>query len=132
MKEGRYNTGNEGTFMPGDTFTRALTKARQIKITVIGRNSGRTITVPVWFVHEADALGLLPVHGARTQWYKNLQQNQTITIQAGKEQRTFKATMLKSPSAVGKVVRSFCDKYTPDMVTKLYPGPLDAAVKIKL
>ena len=53
--------------MPEDAFARALAKAKQIKITVIGRSTGRTITLPVWFVHEADTISLLPVNGASTQ-----------------------------------------------------------------
>jgi hypothetical protein len=34
---------------------------RQIKLSVIGRKSGRTISIPVWFVLEGEKLYLLPV-----------------------------------------------------------------------
>jgi hypothetical protein len=40
-----------------------LTQYRQIKISVTGRKSGRTISIPVWFVLEGDKLYLLPVQG---------------------------------------------------------------------
>src|SRR5437667_2448063 len=109
--------------MPDDAFTSALKKGRQIKITVIGRNTGRTITLPVWFVHEDDELWLLPVHGSKTQWYQNLLKNSTITIKAGKEQRTLQAKTLRGATTVRKVIHSFGNKYTPDIITKLYPGP---------
>ena len=33
----------------------------QIKISVIGRKSGRIISIPVWFVLEDERLYLLPV-----------------------------------------------------------------------
>jgi len=69
--------------MAGDALTKALKKRRQISITVIGRRTGRAITIPVWFVSDDKALWLLPVTGSRTQWYRNLQKNRTITIQAG-------------------------------------------------
>ena len=36
--------------MPENGFTRALQKAKEIKITIIGRNTGKPITLPVWFV----------------------------------------------------------------------------------
>src|SRR5437870_6594230 len=98
--------------MPENAFTRALEKAKEIKIGVIGRNSGRTITLPVWFVHDDDALWLLPVHGSKTQWYQNLLKNPTMTIKVGKEERTLKAQALRTASAVGKVIQSFRDKYT--------------------
>jgi hypothetical protein len=38
-----------------------LSRYRQIKISVVGRKSGRTISIPVWFVLEGEKLYLLPV-----------------------------------------------------------------------
>jgi hypothetical protein len=52
-----------------------LTRYRQIKISVIGRKSGQTISIPVWFVLEDGKLYLLPVQGSDTQWYKNVFRN---------------------------------------------------------
>ena len=118
--------------MPEDKFTRALKNANEIEITVIGRNTGKAITLPIWFVHEDDALWLLPVHGSKTQWYQNLQKNPAITIKVGKEERTLKAQVIKTATGVGKVIQSFQQKYTPDMIAKYYPGPLDVAVQLKL
>jgi hypothetical protein len=63
-----------------DAFTRrALTKATEIEITVIGRNTGKAVTLPVWFVHEDDTAWLLPVTGSKTQWYQNVLKNPTRT-----------------------------------------------------
>ena len=55
---------------------------RQIKISVIGRKSGLTISIPVWFVLEGNKLYLLPVQGSDTQWYRNVLQNPSIRIDA--------------------------------------------------
>jgi hypothetical protein len=44
-----------------------LARYREIKLNVIGRKPGRTISVPVWFVLEGEKLYLLPVHGSETQ-----------------------------------------------------------------
>jgi deazaflavin-dependent oxidoreductase (nitroreductase family) len=118
--------------MAEDKFDRSLKKRQQISITVVGRRSGRTITLPVWFVSSDDGLLLLPVYGSQTQWYRNLLKNPTITIQAGGERRTFRARTLRDARAVGKVIREFREKYTPEMIARLYPGPLDAAVKVRL
>jgi deazaflavin-dependent oxidoreductase (nitroreductase family) len=60
----------------------ALKEYREIKITVTGRNSGRAISVPVWFVLDDDNLYLLPVEGSDTQWYKNVRKNPSIRINA--------------------------------------------------
>src|SRR5437867_8579732 len=90
---------------PEDAFSRALKDRRQISISVIGRRSGRTITKPVWFVLAEDALWLLPVYGARTQWYRNLLVDATITIKAGSERRTLRARALRGTAAVRNVIR---------------------------
>jgi len=118
--------------MPEDKFTRALKNANEIEITVIGRNTGKPITLPVWFVHENGTLWLLPVNGSKTQWYQNLQKNPAITIKVGKEERTLNAQVLKTATSVGNVIQSFQQKYKPEMIAKYYPGPLDVAVKLNL
>ena len=57
-----------------------LARHRQIKLSVIGRKSGKTISNPVWFVLEGEKLYLLPVQGSETQWYRNVLQNPSIRI----------------------------------------------------
>ncbi len=110
-------------------MSRVLKNRRQISITVIGRRSGRAITVPVWFVFEENALWLLPVYGSETQWYRNLRADPAITIRAGSERRTLRARAVKEPRAVRKVIRWFRQKYTPEEIARWYRG-LDAAVKV--
>jgi len=39
-----------------------LTRHRQLKINVIGRKSGKAISIPVWFVREGAKLFLLPAN----------------------------------------------------------------------
>ena len=53
-------------------FTKALRDREEITITVKGRRSGRDIKLPVWFTQEGTTLWLLPVHGSRTQWFRNV------------------------------------------------------------
>jgi hypothetical protein len=65
-----------------DTLKDRLARYRQIKISIIGRKSGQTISVPVWFVLEGEKLYLLPVRGSDTQWYKNVLQNPSIRLDA--------------------------------------------------
>ena len=55
-----------------DNIKDRLSRYRQIKITVVGRKSGRTISIPVWCVLDNGKVYLLPVHGSDTQWYKNV------------------------------------------------------------
>ncbi len=44
-----------------DSLKDRLARYLQIKISVVGRKSERTISIPVWFVLEGDKLYLLPV-----------------------------------------------------------------------
>ena len=65
-----------------DSLKDRLTRHREIKLSVIGRKSGKTISIPVWFVLEGEKLYLLPVQGSETQWYKNVIKNPQIRIDA--------------------------------------------------
>src|SRR5437762_1061071 len=114
-----------------DEFSRALKHRRQISISVIGRRRGRAITLPVWFVLAEDALWLLPVYGSQTQWYRNLSMNPAITIKAAAERLTLQSRTLKGAQAVRRVIRWFREKYTPEIIARLYPGPLNVAVKVR-
>ena len=114
-----------------DALTQALKKRRQISITVIGRRTGRSIKIPVWFVFEDNVLWLLPVSGSRTQWYRNLQKNRAITIQAGSAQRDLRARLVKNAPTVRKVIQRFRDKYTAEQIKRWYTG-LDVAVQVPL
>ena len=117
--------------MAADALTQALKKRRQISVTVIGRRTGRSITIPVWFVFEENTLWLLPVYGSRTQWFRNLEKNRAITIQAGSERRDLRARLLKNAPVVRKVIRQFRDRYTAEQIKRWYTG-LDVAVQIPL
>lgn len=52
---------------PKGSIKERLSRYRQIKLSVFGRKSGRTISVPVWFVLEGEKFYLLPVRGSDTQ-----------------------------------------------------------------
>jgi hypothetical protein len=65
-----------------ETLKERLVRYRQIKISVIGRKFGHTISIPVWFVLERENLCLLPAQGSKTQWHKNVLKNPSIRIDA--------------------------------------------------
>jgi deazaflavin-dependent oxidoreductase (nitroreductase family) len=108
-----------------------LFRYRQIRISVIGRKSGQTISIPVWFVLEAEKLCLLPVQGSDTQWYKNVLQNPSIRIDARGVEDEFRAAPVTSTRAVKSVVEKFRDKYGATDVKKYY-SRFDVAVVVAL
>src|SRR2546425_8973955 len=109
------------------TLKARLARYRQIKISVIGRKSGRTVSIPVWFVGEGDTLYLLPVQGSDTQWYKNGLQNPSIRIDARGVGAEFRGTPVTEPKAVESVVEKFREKYGAKDVKRYY-SKLDVAV----
>jgi deazaflavin-dependent oxidoreductase (nitroreductase family) len=109
-----------------DALQDHLSRYREITITVIGRKSGRSISIPVWFVWDDGKLYLLPVHGSDTQWYKNVLQNPLIRIDARGAEGEFKGVPLTDATQVSSVVERFRRKYGPDV--KKYYSKFDVAV----
>jgi deazaflavin-dependent oxidoreductase (nitroreductase family) len=72
-----------------------LGRYRQIELSVVGRKTGRTISIPVWFVFEDEKLYLLPVHGSETQWYRNMLKNPSMKIDARGEKGEFRAVPIE-------------------------------------
>jgi len=108
-----------------------LSHYRQIKLSVIGRKSGKTISIPVWFVLEGEKLLLLPVQGSDTQWYKNVLKNPTIQIAARGAQAKFRAVPITKPEGVKSVAEKFREKYGAGDVKKYY-SKFDVAVGAEL
>src|SRR5438309_669290 len=111
---------------PNNMLKERLSRYRQIKISVIGRKSGKTISIPVWFVLESDKLYLLPVHGSDAQWYKNVLKKPTIRIDARGIEAGFRAKPLTDTEAVKSVIEKFREKYSVGDVKKYY-SKFDAA-----
>jgi len=113
-----------------DTLKDRLTRYRQIKISVIGRKSGRTISVPVWFVLEGEKLYLLPVQGSDTQWYKNVLQNPSIRVDERGVGAEFRTETLTDTKLVKSVVEKLREKYGARDVKKYY-SKFDVAVLVE-
>jgi deazaflavin-dependent oxidoreductase (nitroreductase family) len=120
-KEGEHMRNGTGTLKD------RLARYRQIKLSVIGRKSGKTISNPVWFVAEGDTLHLLPVHGSDTQWYTNVLKNPTIRIDARGAKAEFRAKPITKSEAVKCVIEKFREKYGAADVKKYY-SKFDVAV----
>jgi hypothetical protein len=110
-----------------DTLRDRLSRFREIKISVIGRKSGRAISNPVWFVFDDDKLFLLPVKGSETQWYKNVLKNASMQIEARGAEAAFHVVSITDPKQVSSVVEKFRTKYGASDVKKYY-SKFDVAV----
>jgi len=110
-----------------DALRDRLSRSREITITVTGRKSGRTISLPIWFVWDDGKLYLLPVKGSDTQWYKNVLNNPMIRIDARGAEAEIKLVPITDAAQVSPVVEKFRDKYGANDVKKYY-SRLDVAV----
>ncbi len=110
-----------------DALKDRLSRYREINISVTGRKSGRTISIPVWFVLEDDKLYLLPVQGSDTQWYKNVLKNPSIRIDARGAEAKLQAVSITDATRVSSVVEKFRAKYGTNDVKKYY-SKFDVAV----
>ena len=113
-----------------DTLKEHLARYRQIKISVIGRKSGKTISIPVWFVLEGKKVYLLPVQGSETQWYKNVLKNPSIRIHARDAEAQFRAKPATDAKAVNSVIEKFREKYGAKV--KKHYSKFDVAVVVEL
>ena len=113
--------------MKQNELTNRLSRYRQINLSVTGRKSGRTISMPVWFVLEGEKFYLLPVSGSETQWYKNVLQNAEIRIDARGETAELQAVPITDAKSVKSVIEKFREKYGADNVKKYY-SKFDVAV----
>lgn len=114
-----------------DGLRERLTRYKQIQISVTGRNSGKTISNPVWFVLEGNTLYLLPVQGSDTQWYKNVLHNPRVRVAARDAAEEFQAVSITDAETVGSVVEKFKEKYGAGDVKKYY-SKFDVAVRVDL
>ncbi len=110
-----------------DALKDRLSRYREINISVTGRKSGRTISIPVWFVLEDDKVYLLPVQGSDTQWYKNVLKNPSIRIDARGAEAEFNVVPITDATQVSSVVQKFRAKYGTNDVKKYY-SKFDVAV----
>lgn len=116
--------------MSGD-FPAALRDSSEVDLTVTGRVTGRRITNPVWFVTENDTIYLVPVHGAGSDWYKNVAANPQIELAADSASATVTATPVMDAGEVSDVVDKFRAKYGAGQVSRYY-AKVDAAVEAHL
>jgi deazaflavin-dependent oxidoreductase (nitroreductase family) len=83
-----------------------------VKLTTIGRASGKSRTVTIWFI-IADANHVHVQHSSRApaQWYKNLLKNPEVQVDFGDGPLHGRATAVTDASEVARIQKLFRDKY---------------------
>jgi hypothetical protein len=120
-----------GRGMGSQEFEKVLEGVREVDITVTGRRTGRQVTLPVWFVHEDQAIYLLPVRGPRADWYRNLVKNPMIGLDIEGTEHQGRVTPITDPARVNEIVDRFRAKYGSRDVADYYPSP-EVAVEVPI
>lgn len=110
-----------------DDLKTRLARTREITISVMGRKSGQSISIPVWFVLDDDRVLLLPVSGSDTQWYKNVLKHPSLQVSSGSTKAELTAVAVAGPKEVAAVADKFRKKYGAGDIRKYY-SKLDVAV----
>lgn len=117
--------------MAKSEFEKALEKTQEIKITVKGRKSGKSITLPIWFVHEPGKLQLLPVRGSKTNWYRNLRKHSSIQVQAENSKHSGKAHLIEDKTRTKEIADKFGKKHGAGDLKRYY-SVFDVSVEVPL
>jgi len=115
----------------GLRFRRLLEGKRELTIAVRGRRSGRSLSLPVWFVLEGDTLHLLPVSGSDTNWYRNVLKDPQMTLTVDGESLTVTARPIREKDLVERTTERFRARYGAGEISRWYTR-LDVAVEIAL
>jgi deazaflavin-dependent oxidoreductase (nitroreductase family) len=116
--------------MTQTNFRSGLQNNNLVDIIVIGRSSGRPISLPIWFALDGNALYLIPVKGSDTEWYKNVRKTPTIHLSARGKTLTASAKLITDQAQLDQVLEKFRDKYGRDV--KSYYPKYDVAVEVPL
>ncbi len=117
--------------MLGPELRKALESTRELEITVTGKKTGRSISLPVWFVHEGNKLLLLPLRGTYTNWFRNIIRTPAVSVAVKGARATAKAKPVRDTNKVKEVAEKFRRKYSAGEVKKYYSN-FDAYVELSL
>jgi len=112
-------------------FISALDRTNQLELGTVGRISGRETSRPVWFVRRDTTLYLLPVHGAASDWYRNVVQTPALRLTADGAGYDAAGSAITDPTQVARVADDFRDKYGAGDIAAHYQPP-EVAVEVPL
>src|ERR1700730_12136943 len=93
--------------LSNEALKNRLSRLNEITITVVGRKSGRAISIPVWFVLEDNKLYLVPVTGSDTQCFESVLKKPLLRIHAGADKAELRVAPVTDPAQVSSIVEKF-------------------------
>jgi deazaflavin-dependent oxidoreductase (nitroreductase family) len=106
----------------GDDALRAVEDESTVKLTTIGRVSGKPHTVTIWFVREGDHLFVQSGKDGHTNWYQNALVHPEIALHIGALKLRGRATPVTDPEETAHAHRLFELKYLRARITAWLGG----------
>ncbi len=118
--------------MVSPRFAEALSGEQEIRVTVARRKDGKLRTLPIWFTVEGERLLMLPMHGLKTRWFLDLEeQDGAMTVEVKENKVKVVVKVILDAGSVEEVKKGFSQKYGEDDVKRYYPTS-EVALEIKL
>lgn len=117
--------------MTDSDFRKALNSAQELRISFVGRKTGKKFSIPVWFVTIGENVQLLPVGGTKSKWYKSILKNPLIELEVSSKKVSARSRPTQDRKTIEDVMDRFRSKYGGGDVKRYYPGQ-DAAVELSV
>lgn len=83
----------------------------EVKITTIGRKSGKPHTKPIWFVYDQGHFYIQSGKKGKTDWYQNLKKNPELKLKIGDLVFSGKAKFIDDEKETERIHGLFREKY---------------------
>jgi hypothetical protein len=110
-----------------------INNIRDATITVTNGETGKKLTVSVWFVVEENhIIYLIPRHGTKTKWYLEALSNPYVQLEINKQIFSGEAKGIVEKRQVEKVIRLFKNKYGERVYRNFYGDQIERALMVAI
>lgn len=110
----------------------ALAEARALKITTIGRKTGKRRTAEIWFVVEGDHLFVQAGEKAHKGWLANIRSNPEVDLEIAGTKLHGRATVISDAVEGQRVLALFRQKYWLARVASWVGAGIGAGVPVRI
>jgi len=103
----------------------------EVQITYVQSKNGKPRSIPVWFTLNQGKIELLPMYGARTKWFIDVEKSGQLELKVGDWQVKAKPTIIRETKQIDEIKGTFAAKYGLRDVKRYYPKT-EVALEIPL